>query len=88
MSAQAPYLNIVSPDAEELLFGAVTRCAVLHRASSLGEVRAVLERQLGAPLSPVTLDLIGHSTREHHLLRLGDDPVDMLNPIVARTSSR
>lgn len=27
--------------------------------------------------------LDGHSTRDHHLLRLGDDPVDMLNLRVA-----
>ena len=32
----------------------------------------------------MTLDLIGHSTRDHHLLRLGDDRIDMLDPVVAR----
>ena len=32
----------------------------------------------------MTLDLIGHSTREHHLLRLGDTPIDMLDRQVAR----
>jgi len=30
----------------------------------------------------MTLDLTGHSTRDHHLLRLGDDR--MLDPVVAR----
>jgi len=32
----------------------------------------------------MTLDLSGRSTRDHHLLRLGDDRVDMLDPAVAR----
>lgn len=32
----------------------------------------------------MTLDVIGHSTRDHHLLRLGDDRIDMLDPVVAR----
>jgi hypothetical protein len=29
-------------------------------------------------------DLLGHSTRGHRLLRLGDTPIDMLDPTVAR----
>ena len=31
-----------------------------------------------------TQPTVGHSTRDHHLLRLGDDAVDMLDPVVAR----
>jgi len=27
---------------------------------------------------------MGHSTRDHHLLRLGDDRIEMLDPVVAR----
>jgi hypothetical protein len=47
-------------------------------------LRAVLEgRARGAAPGPVTLDLIGHSTRGHRLLRLGRTPVDMLDPAVA-----
>jgi len=30
------------------------------------------------------MDLIGHSTRDHHFLRLGDTAIDMLDPVVAR----
>ena len=75
--------TFISPDAEEL-FGAVARCADLHRANSLSDLRTVLEGRLGGPTSPITLDLIGHSTRDHHLLRLGDDRIDMLDPVVAR----
>jgi len=67
-----------------LFFGAVARCADLHRANSLADLRAVLERRLDGATSPVTLHLLGHSTRDHHLLRLGDDRVDMLDPVVAR----
>ena len=84
MASRAASLNVISPDAEELFFDPVARCADLHRASSLGELRAVLERRLDGQASPVTLDLIGHSTRDHHLLRLGDDRLDMLDPAVAR----
>jgi hypothetical protein len=77
-------LNIISPDAEELFLGALAWCADLHRASSLDDLRAVLERRLDGPTPPITLDVIGHSTRDHHLLRLGDTVIDMLNPVVAR----
>ena len=79
-----PSLNVVSPDAEALFFGPVERCAEIHRASSLRELRGVLEGRLGEPTPPLTLDLIGHSTRDHHLLRLGDTAIDMLDPAVAR----
>jgi hypothetical protein len=84
MHGRVASLNVISPDAEGLFFGPVARCADLQRAGSLAELRAVLERRPGGPASPLTLDLIGHSTRDHHLLRLGDDPLDMLDPIVAR----
>jgi hypothetical protein len=76
--------NVISPNIEPLFFGPVTRCAERHRANSLGDLRAVLEDRLGHPGSAVMLDLIGHSTRDHHLLRLGDTPIDMLDPVVAR----
>jgi hypothetical protein len=84
MSSRAVCLNIISPDAEGFLVGAEGRCAGRHRAGSLGDLRAVLEQQFDAPVVPRTLDLIGHSTRDHHLLRLGEDRIDMLDPVVAR----
>lgn len=77
-------LNVVSPDAERLYSGPVPRCVPRARAGSLGELRAVLEQRLDEPAAPTTLDLLGHSTRGHRLLRLGDTPIDMLNPAVAR----
>ena len=84
MSARITTLNIISPDAEDVFLGATARCVETHRASSLGEIRGVLERQLERQVQPIILDLIGHSTRDHHLLRIGATPIDMLNPVVAR----
>ncbi len=77
-------LNVVSPDAETFFFGKSPRCVNLHRAGSLGELGAILRARFAEPGAPATLDLLGHSTREHHLLRLGKTPIDMLNPYVAR----
>ena len=78
-------LNIASPDCAEAFFsGRAARCVNLHHASSLAELRDVLERHLNGVTTPRTLDLIGHSTRDHHLLRLGSTPIDMLDPAVAR----
>ena len=77
-------LNVASPDcAEEFFAGAAVRCVTLRHAASLAELREVLERCLDDPARTVTLDLIGHSTRGHRLLRLGRTPIDMLDPHVA-----
>ena len=32
----------------------------------------------------LTCDLLGHTTADHHLLRLGRTAIDMLDPVVAR----
>src|SRR5437899_9151925 len=78
-------LNIASPDCGEAFFaGRVARCVNLRYAGSLTELRDVLDRHLDNVDAPATLDLIGHSTRDHRLLRLGHTPIDMLNPDVAR----
>ena len=85
MPAPTMPLNVASPDCSEAFFsGRAARCVHLHHAASLAELRDVLERRLDDAVSPATLDLIGHSTREHHLLRLGATPIDMLDPGVAR----
>src|SRR5215471_721504 len=84
MPGRIATLNIISPDAEHVYLGAVARCLDVHRANSLAEVRPILERALESPTEPIILDLMGHSTRDHHLLRLGNSVVDMLNPAVAR----
>jgi hypothetical protein len=78
-------INIASPDCAEAFFaGRAARCVNLRRAGSLAELREVLDGHLADAIRPGTLDLIGHSTREHHLLRLGQTPIDMLDPGVAR----
>jgi hypothetical protein len=73
---------------EGLFLRAAARCAVLYGTSSLGDLRAPPEGRLGVPASPVILDLIGHSTLDHHLLRLGGTAIDMLDPAVAISSTR
>src|SRR5437899_2953771 len=70
-------LNIASPDCGEAFFaGRVARCVNLRYAGSLTELRDVLDRHLDNVDAPATLDLIGHSTRDHRLLRLGHTPID------------
>jgi hypothetical protein len=77
-------LNVASPDcAEDFFAGPAARCVILWHAAGLAELRQVLERCLDLPARPSTLDLIGHATRGHRLLRLGQTPIDMLDPQVA-----
>jgi hypothetical protein len=78
-------INIASPDCAEAFFaGRAPRCVNLQSAGSLAELREALdEHRRDDPVSPAMLDLIGHSTRDHHLLRLGDTPIDMLDHRVA-----
>ena len=77
-------LNVASPDcAEEFFAGRAARCVTLRHAASLAELRQVLDHCLDDPARPITLDLIGHATRGHRLLRLGDTPINMLDPDVA-----
>jgi len=77
-------LNVASPDcAEDFFAGPAARCFFLWRAAGLAELREVLDHCLDLPARPSTLDLIGHSTRGHRLLRLGQTPIDMLDPRVS-----
>jgi hypothetical protein len=82
MPASMTSLNVVSPDINFL--GQAARCMNLHRAGSLDELRHILEHRLDDAVGPAALDLSGHSTRDHHLLRLGDTPINMLDATVAR----
>jgi hypothetical protein len=79
-----PPLTVASPEMAAFFTGRVPRCMHLRRAGSLGELREVLERCLDGAVASTTLDLVGHSTRGHHLLRLGRTPIDMLDAPVAR----
>jgi hypothetical protein len=71
-------INVASPDCAEPFFrGRLARCRNLQRAGSLAELRDILDRRLtDVAVPPATLDLIGHSTRDHHLLRLAATPDD------------
>lgn len=76
--------NVASPDCSEGFFaGRVTRCRSMVHAGSLEELRRVLDERAAQPATPITLDLIGHATRGHRLLRLGRTPIDMLDRGVA-----
>jgi hypothetical protein len=76
---------VMSPDAEPVFRRGVARYTTVCRAGSLPELRDVLESLRGQPYGGArSLDLLGHSTSGHHLLRLGRTPIDMLNPVVAR----
>jgi hypothetical protein len=79
-------LNVMSPDAVPVFRGWVSQDSPVYLAASLPELRGVLEsvRFRVDPLGrPRSLDLLGHSTDGHHLLRLGKTAIDMLDPAVA-----
>jgi hypothetical protein len=73
-------LTVVSPDAQSV-FGAACS-ANWPRVGSLPELASTLDTV--ASNGPVTLELVGHSTRGARLLRLGSSVIDMLDPAVSR----
>jgi hypothetical protein len=81
-------LGVVSPDAEAVFVTRAARRTQVRRAASLGELRTALEswagEVTGGGTGGVRLDLMGHSTAGHHLLRLGRTPIDMLDRPTAR----
>ena len=77
-------LSVISPDAEPVFVARAARRTGVRRAASLRELRDALEGWDGRVDTPTTLDLMGHSTSGHQLLRLGRTPIDMLDPRVAR----
>jgi hypothetical protein len=87
-AAAAGSVMVASPDLDALLDRPIARCVNRYRAASLDQLHTVLRhdpagRTAGSGPPARCLDLIGHSTSGHHLLRLGDTPIDMLNPFVA-----
>lgn len=74
--------TVASPDLDPFLEHPIPRCLCRHRAESLDQLHSVL-RHSSPGTTPLTLDLLGHGTTGHRLLRLGDTPIDMLNPRVA-----
>src|SRR5262249_40445381 len=67
-----------------LLDGEGGRCVTAPRVASLRDLRGVLDALASQRREPreTTLDLVAHSTRGHHFVRLGSDPIDMFDPAV------
>ena len=79
-------LSIVSVGALETIPEAMLRAERTVVASSLADLVSALEAELARPrVAALAIDLIGHSTREHHLLRLGATVIDALDLGVLRT---
>lgn len=68
-------ITVISEEAVDLIGGDDDRCRNRYRASSLGALRRILE-QLKSSVA-TRLDLVGHSTRDAHLLCIGKTVVDM-----------
>ncbi len=75
-------ITVVSCHAEDVMAGRSGRCADAPRVSSLRELRTVLEETIVDATPRRCLDLIGHSTREARLLRLGATVIDLLDPAI------
>jgi hypothetical protein len=79
-------LNIVSVGALETIPDGMARAANTFLATSLSDLTRALEIQAARPrVAAVAVDLVGHSTRDHQLLRLGSTVVDALDVGVLRT---
>lgn len=78
-------LNIVSAQALETVPEAMMRGTNTFVARSLQDVTHALEVQAARPRSAaLAIDLVGHSTRDHQLLRLGAATIDALDGTVLR----
>jgi hypothetical protein len=78
-------LNIVSNRALETIPEALARGANTVIAASLHDVTRALEAQAARPrAAAIAVDLVGHSTRDHQLLRLGATTIDALDLGVRR----
>lgn len=84
-TARPRSFNVASPDLDAFFNHPSPRCLPRHHAGSLDQLHTVLLQRTrsDAAAAPLTLDLLGHGTAGHRLLRLGDTPIDMLNPVVA-----
>lgn len=82
-------LNLVSADALDTIPVAMQRAAETHVVASLDDLSRVLEaqaaRRRGASSAfEIDIDIIGHSTRTHQLLRIGVTAIDTLDLGVRR----
>lgn len=82
---QIPSINIVSFDVLDVLSEPLKAAENTTIVKSLREARQVLDVYGAKPQQPaITVDLLGHSTRDHRLLRLGGTVIDALDPLVRR----
>ena len=78
-------LNIVSNRALETIPDAMAHAGSTVIASSLDDVARALHLQASRPrAAALAVNLVGHSTRDHQLLRLGSTTIDMLDLGVRR----
>lgn len=73
-----PAITLVSSRARYL----ARRCTTAVVVDGLDEIAALVAARAG--VTPSTLDLIGHSTRGTHYLRLGRDAIDLLDHRIGR----
>jgi hypothetical protein len=82
-------LNIVSAAALDTVPVAMMRAASSFVAGSLDDVDGALAAWAARPpAAAVAVDLIGHSTRDHQLLRIGSSTIDALDLGVLRWFER
>ena len=79
-----PSINIVSADVLDVLSEPLKGAENTTIVRSLSEVRQALDAHAARPPAAVTVDLLGHSTRDHKLLRMGGTVIDALDPRVRR----
>lgn len=78
-------LNIVSAGALETIPEGMRRASNTVIVASLQDLTHALEVHAAAPrVEALTVDLVGHSTRDHQLLRLGTTTIDALDLGVLR----
>jgi len=78
-------LNIVSAGALETISEPMARAANTFIVTSLQDMAHALEVQAARPrVAALAIDLVGHSTRDHQLLRLGSTTIDALDLGVLR----
>jgi len=84
-----PSLNVVSIGAIDTIPVPLVRAATTFVATSIDDLGRALEVQATRPRLPaLAIDLVGHSTRDHHLLRLGATIIDALDLGVLRYFER
>lgn len=80
-----PSINLISVDALSVVRASVKAAPHSTVITSFGEVRRLLDLYAERPTAPaVTVDLLGHSTRDHQLLRMGGVVLDALDLRIRR----